>query len=82
MPFTQMEKLGSNIKSEKQARNYLSYLERALLTMQKEMLKNPPEETENFKKNSAIFWKGFFVQWGKWFLSIYESFRGEKPNFS
>ncbi len=55
--FTEMEKLGGNIKSEKQARNYLSYLERARLTMQKEMLKNPPEETETFKKNSAIFEK-------------------------
>jgi hypothetical protein len=55
--FTEMEKLDGNIKSEKQARNYLSYLERALALMQKEVAKNPPEETEIFSKNLAAFEK-------------------------
>lgn len=55
--FTEMEKLDRTIKSEKQARNYLSYLERALVVMQKELLKNPPEETELFRQNLAAFEK-------------------------
>lgn len=55
--FTEMEKLDGNIKSEKQARNYLSYLERALVIMQKEVTRNPPEETEAFRKNLAAFEK-------------------------
>lgn len=55
--FTEMEKLDGNIRSEKQARNYLSYLERALVIMQKEVTKNPPEETEIFAKNLAAFEK-------------------------
>jgi hypothetical protein len=55
--FRDNEPRDGNIRTPMQARNYLAFLERALVVMQKEVLKNPPEETEQFKKNLAAFEK-------------------------
>lgn len=43
------------IKTAEQARKMMSFLERAVTLMQDEVRKNPPEETEQFKKNLVAF---------------------------
>jgi hypothetical protein len=46
---------GGEIKTTEQARKMMSFLEQAMTLMQDEVRKNPPEETEQFKKNLAAF---------------------------
>lgn len=55
--FRDNEPRDGNIQTPIQARNYLAFLERALVVMQQEVSKHPPEETEQFKKNLAAFEK-------------------------
>ena len=43
------------IKTAEQARRMMSFLEQAMALMQDEVRKNPPEETEQFKKNLVAF---------------------------
>jgi hypothetical protein len=43
------------IKTTEQAQKVMSFLEQAVILMREEVVKNPPEETEQFKKNLVAF---------------------------
>jgi hypothetical protein len=45
----------AEIKTTEQALKVMSFLEQAVILMQEEVRKNPPEETEQFKKNLVAF---------------------------
>lgn len=62
--FRDNEPENINIKSLEEARKYLAFLERALAVVQKEVFKNPPEETVQFKKNLVLY--GKYLQEYKW----------------